>query len=130
MATGFRITDYFAPMEIIDKNGDNVLPQWKKDAPSLFLGIASHNLPNLFILYGPNTSTGHNSVVLTVEMQMEWVVSCLRKMIDRKAKVVSINESAVRNYMKQLRDQFRLMVWDASLCSPWYTDELGRNVSM
>jgi hypothetical protein len=55
LATGFRITDYFSPLEIIDKNGDNVLTSWKKDTPSLFMGIASHNLPNLFILYGPNT---------------------------------------------------------------------------
>jgi len=130
LATGYRITDYFAPMDIIDKNGEHVLKKWKKDAPSLFMGIASHALPNLFILYGPNTSTGHNSVVITVEMQMDWVATVLKKMIDRDAKVVSIKESMVENYMEELRQQCRLMVWQASLCNPWYTDEQGRNVSI
>lgn len=75
-------------------------------------------------------STGHNSVVITVEMQMDWVAKVLKKMIDRDAKVVSIKESMVENYMEELRTQCRLMVWQASLCNPWYTDEQGRNVSM
>jgi hypothetical protein len=49
------VTDYFAPLEIYDKHGADVLKKWKDDGPSLFLGVASHELPNMFVIYGPNT---------------------------------------------------------------------------
>lgn len=78
----------------------------------------------------PLQSTGHNSVVMTVEMQMDWVVNCLLERRKRNAKSVAVKTSTVDNYMNELRDQLKGMVWDAASCSPWYTDELGRNVSM
>jgi len=63
LATGFKVADYFAPMEIYDKNGRNELEKWKEDGPNLYLGIANNDLPNLFILYGPNTVRSHSLYV-------------------------------------------------------------------
>jgi len=55
LATGYKVSDYFAPMEIYDKNGRSELEKWKQDGPKLYLGISNNDLPNLFVLYGPNT---------------------------------------------------------------------------
>ncbi len=61
---------------------------------------------------------------------MDWVANVLKEMIDRNSKVVSVKESTVTKYMDELRTQCTHMVWQKSLCNPWYTDEQGRNVSM
>lgn len=53
VATGFKVHEYFGPMEIIGRNGLNVLNKWKLDGPSNYLNILSHHMPNLAFLHGP-----------------------------------------------------------------------------
>lgn len=55
LATGFRVHDYFAPMEIIGRNEENILQSWKENGPSGYLGITSNSTPNLFTLLGPGS---------------------------------------------------------------------------
>ena len=42
------------------------------------LGIAIHGFPNLFMLLGPNTGLGHNSVLLMIEAQLGYLRKLLR----------------------------------------------------
>ena len=43
--------------------------EWK-DGAEAYLGIAVPGFPNLFMLYGPNTNLGHNSIVFMIECQV------------------------------------------------------------
>ena len=47
---------------------------------SAYLGIAVSGFPNFFMLLGPNTGLGHNSVVLMIEAQVRYVMSALKLM--------------------------------------------------
>lgn len=53
LATGFRVHEYFGPMEIVGRKGENILRKWKVDGPSIYLGIVSEKMPNLFFIHGP-----------------------------------------------------------------------------
>lgn len=44
------------------------------------LGSTIPGFPNLFLLTGPNTAGGYNSIVLTIESQINDVMDCLRIM--------------------------------------------------
>lgn len=55
LATGFRVHDYFSPMQIIGKNNENILKTWIEKEPRSFYGIAFSATPNHFALLGPNT---------------------------------------------------------------------------
>jgi hypothetical protein len=75
-------------------------------------------------------STGHNSVVRTVETQLDFVLKCLKEKEARGAKTVAIRKETEIDYMKEIYNQIEGMVWSASRCSPWYADEKGRVVAI
>ncbi len=60
--TGFQATDFLAPMTIQGRRGRDLNEAWR-DGAEAYLGITVHGFPNLFMLYGPNTNLGHNSIV-------------------------------------------------------------------
>jgi cation diffusion facilitator CzcD-associated flavoprotein CzcO len=58
------------------------------DSPRAHLGTAVAGFPNLFVLLGPNTGLGHNSMVYMAESQIAHVLDALKEMRDRGADVV------------------------------------------
>ena len=49
-----------------------------RTARSAHLGTVVPGFPNLFVLYGPNTNLGHNSILVMLEAQIGWVVQAVR----------------------------------------------------
>lgn len=64
LATGFRVQDFFAPMEVSGKKSVDVLKKWKQSEPKMFYGIVSSETPNHFTLLGPNTVSRAQMVIL------------------------------------------------------------------
>ena len=77
LGTGFAATEFLAPMRITGRGGRDLHQQWKGGA-SAYLGTVVPGFPNLFVLYGPNTNLGHNSIVVMLEAQVGWVVQAVR----------------------------------------------------
>lgn len=55
LATGFKVQEFFAPLEIKAKGGVDLLQKWKQTGPCAYAGITCNVLPNAFFLLGPNT---------------------------------------------------------------------------
>jgi len=55
-----------------------------------YLGVTVAGFPNFFILLGPNTGLGHNSVVLMIEAQARYAMNCLKLMKRRKQRVIEV----------------------------------------
>ncbi|WP_350404765.1 NAD(P)/FAD-dependent oxidoreductase [Pseudomonas sp. W17] len=75
--TGFAATEFLSPMRIVGRGGINLNQAWR-DGTRAYLGLAVPNFPNFFILYGPNTNLGHNSIVYMLESQIAHIMRCLR----------------------------------------------------
>src|SRR5690606_7897824 len=59
LATGFQAGRMLWPMEIAGRSGTTVREEWGDEDPRAFLGVTVRKFPNMFVLYGPNTATGH-----------------------------------------------------------------------
>ena len=75
--TGFAATDFLSPMKVFGRHGIELSASWKNGAAT-HLGIASADFPNLFLVMGPNTALGHNSIVFMIESQVRYIVSADR----------------------------------------------------
>src|SRR5204862_179605 len=75
-ATGFASQDLVAPMRVEGPDGRTLDELWA-GGPRAHLGITVAGMPNLFLLYGPNTNPGHNSILFMLERQFHYVVECL-----------------------------------------------------
>jgi cation diffusion facilitator CzcD-associated flavoprotein CzcO len=74
--TGFRATEPLIGIRLVGRGGVEIHDAWR-ERMSAYLGVTVSGFPNLFLLLGPNTGLGHNSVVLMIEAQVRYVMSCL-----------------------------------------------------
>jgi len=125
LATGFKVQDFFAPLQITSKGGEDLLKKWKKEGPCAYMGITCHSTPNAFFILGPNTGLGHNSIVFTIECQVNWVIKVIKEMSKRNARTVAIKKSAEDEYMDSILTSMKTTVWGTYDCGSWYADHRG-----
>ena len=104
-ATGFSITREDIPEEyafdIIGRNSAS-LNEWMIKGPRTLLGITAVNFPNLFILYGPNTNLGHNSIIFMMECQVNYIIQLLLRHQRRGAgPCIEVREGAVEAFQAE-----------------------------
>ncbi|EFQ94676.1 hypothetical protein PTT_07549 [Pyrenophora teres f. teres 0-1] len=84
LATGFATQQMLFPMEIVGRDGISLHEHWDKTssgAAQAYFGTVVPNFPNFFILMGPNTVTGHLSVIYTVECQINFTLRLLEPIL-------------------------------------------------
>ena len=97
--------------------GDRELGQvWSHERATHF-GITVAGFPELYLLLGPNTALGHNSVLLQIETAIDHVLDALRR-ADRDGPHV-VTEAAQARFGRWVRRRTRHTVW-ASGCDSWY----------
>ncbi len=76
-ATGFHTAiDFLSHITIAGVDGRKLADQWRTGAKA-YLGMTVPGFPNCFLLYGPNTNLGHNSILFMVERQVSYVLHTL-----------------------------------------------------
>ncbi|HEY0406263.1 MAG TPA: NAD(P)/FAD-dependent oxidoreductase, partial [Pyrinomonadaceae bacterium] len=77
--TGFQVTDQPLARHIRGGDGRTLAQVWA-GSPQAHVGTTVAGFPNLFVLMGPNTGLGHNSVIYMIEAQIEHLLNALRYM--------------------------------------------------
>ncbi|GAC1436425.1 MAG: NAD(P)/FAD-dependent oxidoreductase [Solirubrobacteraceae bacterium] len=126
--TGFHITDAPASRIIRGADGRTMAEHWGASAQA-YLGSTVAGFPNLFLLVGPNTGLGHNSMVYMIESQIAYVLDALRAMSARDAGRVEVRPEAQATYNAELQAKMPGTVW-MSGCASWYIDEAGNNTTV
>jgi len=125
--TGFDVADPLGPLEIYDRDGK---PVGHDGSMQAYLGITLKNLPNLFMLLGPNTALGHNSIIFMIESQINYVMQCLEEMDRRQSATIAVKPESVDAYNAKIQDELKKMVWSAGGCKSWYLNEKGENFTI
>jgi len=94
LATGFETIDYLSDLEVIGMGGQNLHDRWGPD-PRAFLGVAVSGFPNFFMLYGPNTNQGANSIIYILEAGARLVASAVSRLA-RHGGVVDVRPDAMK----------------------------------
>jgi len=120
-ATGFRATEPLHDTRVVGRTGLEIHQAWQERI-SAYLGVTVSGFPNFFILLGPNTGLGHNSVVLMSEAQIGYVMDCLRLMRKRNSKVMEVKDATQQRFISELRKRLAGTVWESGGCRSWYQD--------
>jgi cation diffusion facilitator CzcD-associated flavoprotein CzcO len=124
--TGFRATDFLTPMSVTGPGGRDLREAWA-DGAEAYLGITVAGFPNLFLLYGPNTNLGHNSIVYMLESQIRYVVQAVRRLA-AGAGTVTVKPEVQRRYNDWVQQRITATVFDRG-CTSWYRTPSGRNTT-
>ncbi len=122
--TGFTTTDFLTPMKVTGVGGRDLNEAWAS-GPVAYLGLAVADFPNMFILYGPNTNLGHNSILFMIEQQVSYVLAALEQLERRGASSVEVRADALARWDAEMLERGAETVW-AGDCSSWYKTDDGR----
>lgn len=148
LATGFEVHRMLTPMEIVGQNGTTINEYWDnahEGAAQAYLGTCMPGFPNFFTLMGPNTVTGHLSVIYTVECQIGFLIRLIDPILkslraERSTKLlpslappataVDVKAIAAKKDSESMQTKLRKLVW-ASGCTSWALDpKTGKNIAM
>ena len=127
--TGFHVLDMPVAERISDAEGRTLADHWD-GSPQAHRGTMVAGFPNFFLLLGPNTGLGHNSVVYMAEAQARYVMRALDHMSERELGTVEVSEAAQRDWNDGIQARMDGTVWLEGGCSSWYLDSNGRNTSL
>lgn len=122
--TGFESTSFLAPIRVSGRGGVDLHEVWA-DGAEAHLGITVAGFPNLFLLYGPNTNLGHNSIVFMLERQIGYALTCLRALADGRGPVLDVRPEVQAASNTRLVRELSRTVWAAG-CHSWYKTASGR----
>jgi cation diffusion facilitator CzcD-associated flavoprotein CzcO len=122
LGTGFTATELLAPMEVVGPVG-TLQQAWSHGAEA-YLGSVVAGFPNLFLLYGPNTNLGHNSIILMLESQFAWITQAVQAVVPGGS--VEVRAAVQAQYNDWLQGRLKRTVF-AGGCTSWYLTKEGRN---
>jgi cation diffusion facilitator CzcD-associated flavoprotein CzcO len=124
-ATGFETTAWNWSMEVVGADGRTLKETWK-DGPEAYLGIMVHGFPNMFMLYGPNTNLGHNSISFMIEAQVGYMLKALAAIEADEAQAAEVTADGQRRFNDRIAQLLSGSVWADPHCKSWYKAANGR----
>ncbi|MDX2234529.1 MAG: hypothetical protein NW200_08525, partial [Hyphomonadaceae bacterium] len=124
-ATGFETTGWHWSMDVVGRGGKALNEVWAQ-APEAYLGITVADFPNMFMLYGPNTNLGHNTITFMIEQQVGYAVRALSELAEKKRKVIEVTRAAQDRFNAQLQADLARTTWADPGCRSWYKTPDGR----
>lgn len=128
-ATGFEAARPPYAAKILGKHGLSLEQQWSNGMQG-YQSTTVHNFPNLFILNGPNTGSGHNSALYFLEVQFDLILDALTFFKHEKIEVFEVDQLAEDCYMQDLQYLAQGSVWLSEGCKSWYQDPVSRKLTL
>lgn len=127
--TGFSVTE--PPVAEHLHNGTETLSTlWRREGMQAHRGLTIAGFPNLFLLVGPNSGLGHNSIVLMIEAQVGHLVRLLDLLDAQGCDIVEPRKEVQDAFNRRLQRQLAKTVWQTGGCASWYQDSHGRNTTL
>lgn len=129
-ATGFVAADINFYTKVIGREGQDLTEEWKEKGAEAYLGTTVSGYPNLAIMLGPNTGLGHNSVILMMEAQMNYIMQYIRHLEENgEGSYLDVKEAIQQVYNRRIQSQFKGTVWTSG-CNSWYMNAQGKNTTL
>lgn len=126
-ATGYAAADYLGQIDVVGEGGIALRDKWS-DGAYAYLGMAVPDFPNFFMLYGPNTNVGSNSVIFMLEAQANYVVRALKYLRRRRKRYIAVRPDAMADFIAKVDKWMVGTVW-TTRCSNYFRTANGRVVT-
>ncbi|CAF4224646.1 unnamed protein product, partial [Rotaria sordida] len=126
-STGFQVQNF--PLPIYGISGCSLAEQWSETMQA-YRGVTVPNFPNLFLLLGPNTGLGHNSVIVMIEAQIHYIAEALLYMNKNNLRMMDVKQHVHDQFNHKLQRKLKKTVWQSGGCHSWYQDAKGNNTTI
>jgi cation diffusion facilitator CzcD-associated flavoprotein CzcO len=125
-ATGFKATEFVAPMRVRGAAGETLDEVWR-DGAHAHLGMSVPGFPSMFLMYGPNTNTSGGSIIFYLEAQAAYIRQALAHLRAGGHRTLDVLPDVEAASDRELQARFAGTAWTG--CDSWYRDRHGRIVA-
>ncbi|MGW4328217.1 flavin-containing monooxygenase [Nocardia sp. NPDC004573] len=127
-ATGFDVSKTGTPVPVIGRDGRNLAEEWSRGAYA-YKSVAVSGYPNLFLTFGPNSGPGHNSALVYMEAQIDYLVGAIGVILDRDLRMLDVRRDRQDRYNAAIQRKLSATTWNSG-CRSWYLTDDGFNATM
>ncbi|KAI8077569.1 putative FAD-binding monooxygenase [Thamnidium elegans] len=124
LATGFNTNGFLGDLKVQGRNGVCLDTLWKENSAKTYKTVNIHGFPNFFMMLGPGSGLGHNSVVTNIECQVDYGISMIEYMLKNNITCMDPTEKAQEKFTTKLQSGFKGTTWTSG-CNSWYFSETG-----
>ncbi|KAM0248374.1 hypothetical protein ACHAQJ_009499 [Trichoderma viride] len=120
LASGFETNTFCTNIDIVGRGGVTAEEHWKSlGGPGAYNSTSLSGFPNMFLILGPNTATGHTSTIMAVENTVNYSLRLIEPILQGEATAVDVNLDAEKQYIDQIQTDLKQTVWFSG-CNNWY----------
>jgi cation diffusion facilitator CzcD-associated flavoprotein CzcO len=130
LANGYQTNKFLHPIRVVGRRGKTLDEIWEeRGGAQAYLGIAMDHMPNLFLSFGPNTATGHTSVIFAIECAVNYSLNFIKPIIEGRVSSFEVKENAERDWTDKVQRSLQGTVFRRGACTSWYQTDDGWNSS-
>ncbi|KAH0565931.1 hypothetical protein GP486_000684 [Trichoglossum hirsutum] len=128
VANGFDTAQWLHRLKLTGKNSVTLHDEWsERGGPRAYNGTSMDGFPNFFMLFGPNTATGHSSVILASEQMVNYSLKFIKPILEGDVSQVEVKREAQESYTRDIQEKLKNTVFMGGGCVSWYKSENGWN---
>jgi cation diffusion facilitator CzcD-associated flavoprotein CzcO len=126
LATGFKATEYLEGIDVVGVGGRRLHDDWDAaDVAHAYKGLTVSGYPNFFMMYGPNTNQGGNSIIVILEAQARYIVSALNAMRRFGLRAIDVRRDVMDEYNRDLTEALEDTFWHDG-CLSYFKNPQGK----
>jgi cation diffusion facilitator CzcD-associated flavoprotein CzcO len=129
LATGFEAARQPYARLVTGATGRTLDEHWAAGMTSVASTMVA-GFPDLFILDGPNASLGHNSSILMIEAQLDYLLTALAARDAGGGAPLRPSPAAEAAYTARLDAAAASTVWLTGGCRSWYVDDRSGRLTL
>lgn len=126
--TGFDLMPPPVAKVIKCGDGEYLAERWHREGPQAYLGTTVYDLPNAFLMVGPNILV-YSSFIELAEWQSNYIVDAIKQLDKRNIGQFNLTRDVSDEYNQQVQSLLEGTVWNSGGCKSYYLGENGRNVA-
>lgn len=123
LATGFHAHSYLQPIELVGQDGLRLSKVWS-DEPRGYRTVALPGFPNFFLLLGPHSPIGNQSLFMITETQVDYAMRWIERWRRGDFTAATPREDAAETFNAELRTAYPSTIWTSG-CDSWYIGKDG-----
>ena len=127
-ATGFDVSKTGTPIPVVGRHDRVLADEWSGGAYA-YKSVAVSGYPNLFFTFGPNSGPGHNSALVYMEAQIDYLTNAISTIVSQDLGAIDVRRDLQDSYNARLQKRLSSTTWNSG-CKSWYLTEDGFNPSM
>lgn len=122
--TGYDLRAGFMNCQFFGKNNTNIDELWEKEGVTAYETIMVRDCPNFFLIGGPNSATGHSSVVLAIENGCKYFEILASKILAKKYKTIEVKTKSYYEWFSTIQAELSRAVFGTKFggCVSWYAE--------